>query len=221
MKLVFYSGGDAKSNLQLDRNFIELIGKRNPVITFIPSSSYLSEQEFKVFVKHYSRFKISRYIHFPVDIPFDSVLFREVLRSDAIHMAGGNTFYFLQSLRKAKLINHLREFASRGGVLSGLSAGAIMMTENIDLAGYPEFDRDENSVLIKNLSSLNLVDFAFFPHFKNSLRYDSAFKKYSKLKNKIIYACPDGSGVVVNNNELRFIGKSFIYSEGHKFSLSC
>lgn len=220
MKLIFYSGGDAKSNLGLDRNFVELIGKKNPVVTFIPSSSYLSEQEFKVFIKHYSKFKISRYIHFPVDLPFDDVLFKEVLKSDAIHLAGGNTFYFLQSLRKAKLVKHLREFAYNGGVLSGLSAGAIIMTENIDLAGYPEFDRDENSVLLKNLSSLNLVNFAFFPHFKNSPRYDSAFKKYSKLKNKTIYACPDGSGIVINNDELKFVGKSYIYSEGHKITLT-
>lgn len=220
MKLVFYSGGGDKDNLALDRTFVDIIGKKNPVVTFIPSSSYLSEQEFKVFVKHYSKFKISRFIHFPVDIPFDRILFQEVIRSDAIHMGGGNTFYFLNSLRKAKLLKELRLFAKKGGVLTGLSAGAIIMTENIDMAGYPEFDRDENIVGIKNLSSLNLVDFAFFPHFKNSARYDAVFKKYSKLKKKVIYACPDGAGIVVNNQELRFIGKTFAFSEGHKYSIN-
>jgi hypothetical protein len=56
MKLVFYSGGDDKDNRHLDKTFVELIGKKNPVVTFIPSSSYLAEQEFKVFVKHYSKF---------------------------------------------------------------------------------------------------------------------------------------------------------------------
>src|SRR3989344_5642488 len=104
MKLVFYSGGIDKENYQLDKIFIELLGKKNPVVTFIPSSSYLSEQEFKYFVKHYSKFKISRFIHFPIDVPFDKILFQEVIRSDAIHLGGGNTFYFLNSLRKAKLL---------------------------------------------------------------------------------------------------------------------
>jgi dipeptidase E len=220
MKLVFYSGGDDKENRHLDKSFVELIGKKNPVVTFIPSSSYLAEQEFKVFVKHYSKFKISRFIHFPVDVPFDRIMFQEVMRSDAIHMGGGNTFYFLNSLRKAKLLKDLRNFTLKGGVLTGLSAGAIMMTENIDLAGYPEFDRDENNVGIKNLSSLNLVDFAFFPHFKNSTRYDVVFKKYSKLKQKIIYACPDGAGIVVNGDEIRFVGKCYAFSDGHKFSIN-
>lgn len=101
MKLVLYSGGDDKDNLHLDKAFIELIGKKNPVVAFIPSSSYLSEQEFKTFVRHYSKFRITRFIHFPIDVPFDRILFQEVMRSDAIHMAGGNTFYFLNSLRKA------------------------------------------------------------------------------------------------------------------------
>lgn len=220
MKLVLYSGGDEKENRQLDKAFIDLLGKKNPVVTFIPSSSYLSEEEFRLYVRHYSKYKISRFIHFPVDVPFDKIMFQEVMRSDAIHLGGGNTFYFLNSLRKAKLLPDLRKFVEKGGVLTGLSAGAIMMTENIEMAGYPDFDRDDNIVGLKNLNALGLLDFAFFPHFKNSTRYDVAFKKYSKLKNKVIYACPDGAGIVVNDGELRFIGKTFAYSEGHKFPIN-
>lgn len=220
MNLVLYSGGDEKENLSLDRAFLEMVGKKNPVITFIPSSSYLSEQEFKSFVRHYSKYKITRFIHFPVDVPFDRTLFQEVMRSDVIHMGGGNTFYFLNSLRKAGLLKQLKIFAEKGGLLTGLSAGAIMMTENIEMAAYPEFDRDENVVNIKNLAALNLVDFLFFPHFRNSARYDAVFKRYTRNRDKIIYACPDGAGIVVRENELRFIGRCYAFSQGHKFAIN-
>lgn len=219
MKLVLYSGGLEKENQLLDKAFQELLGKKNPVVTFIPSSSYLSEQEFKSFVKHYSKFKITRFIHFPIDVPFDRIIFQEVMRSDAIHLAGGNTFYFLNSLRKAKLLPQLRQFVDKGGVLTGLSAGAILMTENIEMAAYPDFDRDENTVNIKNLSAMNLVNFAFFPHFKNSARYDAVFKRYSRTKKKVIYACPDGAGIVINGDETRFLGPCFGYANGHKFTI--
>jgi dipeptidase E len=220
MNLVLYSGGDEKENQNLDRAFVELLGKKNPVVTFIPSSSYLSEQEFKSFVRHYSKFRITRFIHFPIDVPFDKILFQEVMRSDAIHMAGGNTFYFLNALRKAKLLPQLKTFAQKGGLLTGLSAGAIMMTENIEMAGYPEFDRDENVVNITNLSALNLVDFLFFPHFKNSARYDAVFRKYTKTNSKTIYACPDGAGIVIRGDEMRFVGKCYAFSGGHKFTIN-
>ncbi len=220
MKLVLYSGGDEKANLQLDKAFVQLMGKKNPVVTFIPSSSYLSEQEFKTFVKHYSKFKISRFIHFPVDVPFDRIMFQEVMRSDAIHLAGGNTFYFLNSLRKSKLLPDLRAFVDKGGVLTGLSAGSIMMTEDIDMAAYPEFDRDENVVNVSNYKALNLVDFCFFPHFKNSSRYDTAFKKYTRTRKKVLYACPDGAGIVVDGGQLRFFGQCYAYSDGHKFTIN-
>lgn len=220
MKLVFYSGGDEKENRQLDKSFVELLGKKNPVVAFIPSSSYLSDQEFKAFVKHYSKYKITRFIHFPVDVPFDRIMFQEVMRSDVIHLGGGNTFYFLNSLRKAKLLKELKAFVLRGGILTGLSAGAIMMTENIEMAGYPEFDRDENTVNLKNLSSLNLVDFAFFPHFRNSARYDKVFRDYTRKNPKTVYACPDGSGIIVNGPEMRFIGKCYAFTGGQKFTLN-
>jgi dipeptidase E len=220
MKLVFYSGGDEVQNSCIDKSFVDLIGKKNPLVTFIPSSSYLAEQEFKTFIRHYSKYKIKKFLHFPVDIPFDQTLLNEVFKSDAIHLGGGNTFYFLNSLRRNNLIFQLKKFVERGGILTGLSAGAILMTENIETAGYPEFDRDENEVGLKNLSSLNLVDFLFFPHFRNSLRYDSAFKRFSKSKKKNIYACPDGSGVVVNGDEIRFLGRVFVFSQGCKITIN-
>jgi dipeptidase E len=220
MKLVFYSGGDEKDNLHLDKAFIHLLAKKNPVVTFIPSSSYLSEQEFRSFVKHYSKYKITRFIYFPIDVPFDRILFNEVMKSDAIHLAGGNTFYFLNALRKAKLLPQIRSFVRKGGVLTGLSAGAIMMTENIEMAAYPDFDRDENIVNLSNLNSLNLVDFLFFPHFRNSSRYDSVFKSYTRSFAKVIYACPDGAGIVVNDHQLTVVRKCYVFSGGHKFSIN-
>jgi dipeptidase E len=220
MKLVFYSGGDEVQNSCIDKSVVELIGKKNPLVTFIPSSSYLAEQEFKTFIRHYTKYKIKKFLHFPVDIPFDQTLLNEVFKSDAIHLGGGNTFYFLNSLRKNNLIFQLKRFVERGGILTGLSAGAILMTENIETAGYPEFDRDENEVGLKNLSSLHLVDFLFFPHFRNSLRYEIAFKRFSKTKKKNIYACPDGSGVLVNGDEIRFLGRVFIFSQGRKIIIN-
>jgi dipeptidase E len=220
MKLVFFSGGDEQDNLSLDKSVLNLIKKKDPLITFIPSCSYLSEYDFRDFVDRYSKFNISKFIHFPVDLHFDQVLLNQVLKSDIIHLDGGNTFYFLNSLRKSGVLKLLKDFVLRGGILTGLSAGAIIMTEDIQMAGYPEFDRDSNDINLKNLKSLGLVDFYFFPHYKNSKRYESSFKKFSRNKLKIIYACPDGAGIIVNEDSIKFVGKCVGFYKGEKIVIN-
>jgi dipeptidase E len=216
MKLVLYSGGFEEENLTLDKELLKIVNKKDPLFTFIPACSYDSEIEFKEFVTQYSKFKIERFIHFPVDRPLDQALLRQVLKSDVIHLGGGNTFYFLNSLRKSKMLPLLKKFIQDGGILTGLSAGAIMMTETIEMAAYPPFDCDENEDNLKNLKSLNLVDFYFFPHFKNSKRYDDVFKKYTRHSKKKIYACPDGSGIIISDGKTTFIGKTYLFHRGEK-----
>ncbi len=216
MKLVFYSGGHDYENTQLDKRLIDLVHTDSPQITYIPSCSYLCDSDFQEFIKQYERFNIHNIINFPIDQPFTEVLKTEVLKSDVIHLSGGNTYYFLKHLRKAKMLGELKKFVKNGGVLTGLSAGGIIMTKTIGLAGIPDFDKDENDENLKNLKGMSLVDFEFFPHYKNSKRYDVELLGYSKSLGEPVYACPDGSGIVVQDNEVSFIGKAYCFFNGKK-----
>lgn len=217
MKLVFYSGGHDFENIKLDSNLIKLVKNKNPQIAYIPSCSYLCDQDFQEFVNQYERFNIHNIINFPIDVPFTEVLKEEVLKSDIIHLSGGNTFYFLKYLRKTGMIKELKNFVKNGGILTGLSAGAIIMTKTIETASFPEFDRDDNDENIKNFKGMGLVNFEFFPHYKNSKRYDKEIVRYSKKLDIPLYACPDGSGIVVNNDEVKFVGKAYCFYRGRKF----
>lgn len=220
MKLVMYSGGDARANRALDDELFRLVPVKNPLFAYIPASSYLSEIEFKHFVEQYSVRGVKRFLHFPVDIPFDKTLFREVMQADVIHLGGGNTFHFLLWLRKTKMLEALRDFAYRGGVLTGLSAGAIMMGRDITMAAVPSFDRDENHDNIKNLVALGLVEFDFFPHYRNSPRYDTEFRKLSKRSRRSLYACPDGAGIAMDGERLTFVGPTWLFRDGKKITIN-
>ena len=220
MNLVLYSGGDDDENIHLDIEAIALTQKKSPSITYIPSCSYDSEVEFYDFVKHYRKLGINRFIHFPVDIDYDATIKKEAFDSDIIHLSGGNTYYFLMHLRKKRLLKELKEFVAKGGVLTGLSAGGILMTPNIDTAGFPHFDKDDNEDNVTNFKAMSLVDFEFFPHYKNSKRYDAELVSHSVKSKRIIYACPDGSGIVVNEGSLKFNGKCFGFYKGKKIPLS-
>jgi dipeptidase E len=214
MKLALFSGGDGEENTQMIKSMLELSPNKDLQITYIPSCSYDSELDFIDFVEEYKKFRIRKFIHFPIDIPFSEILKQEAFSSDIIFLGGGNTYYFLKELRKNKILAQLKKFVKKGGILAGESAGAIMTTPCIDMAGIPDFDRDDNDDNVRNFKALDLVPFEFFPHYKNSKRYRQELVRCSKQNKKQIYACSDGSGLIVKGTEIKPIGRVYFFNRG-------
>jgi dipeptidase E len=203
----------------VDSYALELVGKPRPKVTYIPSCSIDGEWEFKEFVDDLKFFGVTKFMYFPVDLPFDQVMLNEALSSDMIYLSGGNTYYFLYWLRRSRMLQRLKQYALDGGVLTGLSAGAIIMTPNIRTAGFPHFDRDDNEIGLKNEKSLGLVSFEFFPHYRNSKRYDHALAKMSRIMDRPLYASPDGSGIGIDGERITFIGRTHLFYQGKKISI--
>jgi dipeptidase E len=85
-------------------------------------------------------------------------------------ISGGNTFKLLDNLRKSGLDKTIIEFTKQDNyVLSGFSAGALVLTPTIEVCNLPNYD--ENLVGLKNLTGLGIIDFEVFPH------YDEATQK--------------------------------------------
>jgi dipeptidase E len=218
MSLVLYSGGFPEENESLDKILFDIQKKKsNLQITFIPSCSYFADTEFEEFVEQYKKFNVKKIIKFQVDLPFSEIQKKIAFDSDIIHLSGGNTYYFLKHLRKNNMLSELKSWNQNGGILTGLSAGAIIMTKNIATAGFPSFDKDDNDEGINNLKGMELVDFEFFPHYKNSKRYDQELIAHSKTIKTPLYACPDGSGIVVQQDQIRFIGRTACFHNGQKY----
>ena len=220
MKLVLYSGGSEEDNRFLNQRALDLTETKSPKITLIPSSSYDAEDDYRFFVQEFSELGVQRFMQFCVDTPHTKTLLNEVLKSDLIFLGGGNTFYFLKHLKKAGMFAHFSKFLKRGGVLCGLSAGAIVLTPHVHTATFPHFDRDENPWDMKNLSAMRLVNFEFFPHYKNSKRYDAELLHHSKKSKLPLYACADGGGIIIEGEQISFYGKSHQFYQGKKLTVS-
>ena len=82
---------------------------------------------------------------------------------NCLYIAGGNTFYLLQELKKKNLIDYLKQRISSGLLYIGESAGAMLTAGDI---GYVRF-LDDMSLAddLKSTSSLSLVDFYVLPHY--------------------------------------------------------
>ncbi len=235
-RLVLYSGGQERRNGLIHESLLDLAlrrpssnRRRGIRMTYIPYTLDGAKPFYQRFVRRYRSFGAS---HFECVAPDSPVLAadagarrhaaRTVLDSDIVYLSGGNTFYFLHHLRHSGLLEVLARFARRGGVIAGLSAGGILMTPHIGLAGYPAFDRDENSVGLpkRRRKSLHLVDFEFFPHYRRSARYRQALQSYSLQSGVPLYACRDGSGIVIEGDCFTAHGEVWLFDRGHVLKLS-
>lgn len=220
MKLWLYSSGDSESNRSMDRALLRNLNSDALTFTFIPSSYDSYVEYYDEFI---DRFSDHAFINFNLLHADRPILRRDRFRamnSDVIYISGGNTFYLLDSLRRADLFSDLHYFVETGGLLAGHSAGSIILTPTIDTASYPDFDCDDNEVELVDWKGLNLVNFEFFPHYRNSRRYSECLKAESRRKPGIIYGVPDGSGIVLLDKQLTFFGTVWGFVAGHKFRVS-
>jgi len=221
MRAVIYSGGRLKANHRLHQALSDLVGpKPRKSFTYIPFMSEESEYYYRRSVRRYRPFGFTDFHCLRVDQPtIPEADIQKAINSDVIYLAGGNTFYFLKHLRKSGMLSLLKQYAQAGGILAGLSAGGILMTPNIELAGYPSFDCDENEVGLKRLGSLGLVDFEFFPHYRNYSRLNGALKRYSTRTGRPIVASEDGGGLVINGDQKTFVGRNILFINGQQLKL--
>ena len=145
---------------------------------------------------------------------------KRAFEADLIYLAGGNTFAFLDDLRQSGLVAHLRRYAKREGVLAGCSAGGIIMTPNISTASYPDFDRDDNEVGLRNYSALRLVNFEFFPHFEPTPAYIKSIRSHSIEGSNPIYAVEDGGAIRCFKGMVSFMGQVSVFFDGTYFPIS-
>ena len=202
-KLVLHSD-QIQGHKEVDLAFMELLGKKGPRLAYIPSQSDLQRKYFNQKVEWYKQFGITDLLYFDVDKEYNEKKIDELLACDAIFLSGGNTYYFLNSLKKREFLPKLREYVRTGGILIGVSAGSIIMSKTIDITTL----HDENTIGLKDYTALGLVDFEFFPHLDHNMKqYLEDLKKYSIKSNLVIYACKDGDGIIVNDYEIKFFGE--------------
>jgi dipeptidase E len=216
--LVLYSGGQSPSNRLLHGELVRLARQKTdePLrFTYLPFCSDGSQTYFMRSVRRYARYGVGEFCCLAADERPSRAQIREALRAHIVYLAGGNTFYFLRALRRSGLLSFLREYSERGGILAGLSAGAHILTPHIALAGARGLDPDPNEVGLRDLKALGLAPFEILPHLRGGRACLAALRAYSRGSRYPIYACPDGSGVVVQDGATRLIGRGIrLFSAG-------
>lgn len=120
----------------------------------------------------------------------------KLLGSNILVITGGNTFTLLDNLRKSGLEEAIKEFLRKPEfVLSGFSAGALVLTPTIEVCNLPNYD--ENLVGLKDLTGLNIVDFEVFPHYDPN-SHKKLLTEYKKSARNEVKEITDDEMIVID-----------------------
>ncbi|WP_458125933.1 Type 1 glutamine amidotransferase-like domain-containing protein [Paenibacillus sp. Z3-2] len=137
-KLVMLSDLVFESNDKLDQRIRSLFDRDQPSIGYVPSCSDPNRKYFEHARLYYDQIGIDNIQYYDLDMEYEESKFGSIFECDAIHLSGGNTFYFLSILQKRNVLGLLRSYVKSGGILIGVSAGSILTTPTIEIAGYGE-----------------------------------------------------------------------------------
>ena len=120
-------------------------------------------------------------------------------KTECICISGGNTFYLLQELKKKNLIGLLYERIKEGLFYIGESAGAIIMSENIE---YSQM-MDDKSIAseLDDYTGVNVFEHYVLPHIGEYPFEESTQKILENYQDKI-------SLVAINNSEAILVNDS-------------
>lgn len=193
--LVLLSDFTDKDNEYLVDRVMSTFSKGKYNLAYIPSSTDPNKKYFDHAKSKLSTYGNFTYHYCDIDVNLDSIDLDMIFSSDVIYLSGGNTFHFLSNLKRHNLMDRLRSYVSNGGNIIGLSAGAIILSATIEIAKYG----DENLCGLEDYGALGLVQFDFMPHWNIDSHQLEDLELYSKTRQKMIYTCQDGDGIVIED----------------------
>ncbi|BAY47175.1 peptidase E [Scytonema sp. HK-05] len=201
-KLVLYSDQVIAANQQVDSYLLKLLGTNAARIGYISSSSDPKRQYFRAKQQYYQQYGLEA-LYVELDVEYKTDLLDPLFACDAIHLSGGNTYYFLYWLQQRGLMQRLQHYALHQGVLIGISAGAIIMTPEIASA---RLCGDTPYPPLTTYQGLGLVDFAFVPHIQDTPEEYARMQAYANHQQRVLYGCHDGDGIVVVGETVTLVG---------------
>ncbi len=206
LNLVLYSDQVHPDCSAIDRRLVELLKAHSADnrIAYVASGPEPDRSFFLAARSYYGRYGLDLSLFFDLDEPQSGEATTALFASDAIHLSGGHTGSFLERLKRSGMLAPLRDFARSGGILIGVSAGAILMGPTIATDGPFVGKRPED---VMDADALALAPFEFFPHLGDDDTYLPALLRYSISTSRPVLACNDSDGVVVTGSRVECFGE--------------
>jgi dipeptidase E len=210
MKIVAIGGGEIGrpgypvETTKIDKEIINLSGKINPRVLFIPTASSDSESYYEVVKKHFGkRLGCKTDFLYLIEKKLTKKQIEEkILNSDIVYVGGGNTAKLMKVWRETGTDKILIEAGKKGVVLSGVSAGSICWFK-YGLSDSRRF-KNPNADSIK-VSGLGIINALHSPHYDFEPRRKGELKQIMRKTSGIAIAIDNCCAIEIVNDKYRII----------------
>lgn len=210
-KLVLYSQQSTPGTKVIDLYLVRMLKKPSPRIAYIPSGNDPTGEYYQNQRAYYDQYQVELSPCFEFNSKSNTNQLETLFSADAIHLSGGNTLQFLQRLRAHGLITPLIQYVKDGGLLIGVSAGAILMTPDIRTTFVCGDIQPSEPI---DTQGMGLVDFAFVPHLGSHADIEEIIKYSKQNHDLVVYACSDIGGIVIEDDQVKGFGEIYRIKNG-------
>jgi dipeptidase E len=126
--------------------------------------------------------------------------FRPLREYDVIYVCGGNTFAYLDRVRKTGLDKFIIDSVkSNRSIYVGVSAGSIIAGPDISIAGWGS-EADSNDIGLNDLRGLGLTNIIISPHYRDGLK--SELDEFQKTCDYQVYELTDEQAVRLSYSDI-------------------
>lgn len=204
--IILAGGGNAEQSKKLDDFFSSKLS--NKKMLFLPQAVSPELWEYEKSYEWIQKPKAFQNITIDMWKSLKDKSLVDLLEYDAIYIMGGNTFALLKKFREAGMLDLLREYIKCGKMVYGISAGAILMGESVQVAEIgPGGEGDPNDVGVENMTGMRQLEgYTVYTHY--DVNEDDLLREYVKRYNAKLICIPEESGVYVQEDSYTVIGEA-------------
>ncbi|KRM96074.1 Peptidase E [Liquorilactobacillus aquaticus DSM 21051] len=136
----------------------------------------------------------------------ESIVLAKIAKAELLFIAGGNTFYLLQELKNKHLLQLVRERINKGLPYIGESAGAIILTPDIEYNKI--MDSPNVAPVLTDYSALNIINFYVLPHYIEEPFIETVQETFKTYKNKLdLIPINNNEAIIVTDTGFRIMGR--------------
>ncbi len=196
--------GHPHETTSIDREILELTGKNNPKLLFIPTASTNQRKYYADVQKHFGQELgcITDCLYLPNKEMTPAEMRKRVMCADVIYVGGGNTAKMIKVWRQCGLDKVLREAHEKGILMTGLSAGAICWFRdgNSDSGRFKDPD-----AALRKVVALGIIDALLCPHFISEPDRRDDLKEMMKSTSGVAIALSNCSAIEIMDDNFRLL----------------